>query len=194
MIDPHWDEDRTLSADKLRQAIFDINTRRFGTVCEAIVMRIAEVGKGLNQFHDLYCDKTQSRIEVKFSRVQRRAEVPIRPDTVVAAILAELDENRTVNFSDWSHAEFDCNIQQVKCSEFDVLYYGLFFWDRLLIFRMTCADVKSDRNVFYSDKQHKGNTGEGQFHVNSRTFAHHLANYCTHELTYEELLEILSKT
>ena len=182
-----------MSADKLRQAIFDINTRRFGTVCEAIVMRIAEVGKGLNQFHDLYCDKTENRIEVKFSRVQRKAEVPITPSTVVTAILAELDENRTVNFSDWQGAQFDCNIQQVKCSEFDVLYYGLFFWDKLLIFRMTCTDVKSDKNVFYSDKQHKGNIGEGQFHINARTFAHHLATYCTHQLTYEELLTILSK-
>lgn len=182
-----------MSAEKLRQAIFDINTRRFGTVCEAIVMRIAEAGKGLNQFHDLYCDKTESRIEVKFSRVQRKAGFAITPDTVVKAIFAELDENRTVNFSDWKNAKFDCNIQQVKCSEFDILYYGLFFWDKLLIFRMTSEQVKSDKNIFYSDRQHKGNVGEGQFHVNSRTFAHHLATYCTHQLTYDELLNILSK-
>lgn len=182
-----------LSAEKLRQAIFDINTRRFGTVCEAIVMRIAEVGKGLNQFHDLYCDKTENRIEVKFSRVQKRAAVPITPKTVVRAIFAELDENRTVNLSDWKTAEFDCNIQQVKCSEFDVLYYGLFFWDALLIFRMTCEQVKSDPKIRYSDKQHKGNIGEGQFHVNNGTFAHHLDNYLAHQLSYEDLLEILSK-
>lgn len=105
-----------MSAEKLRQAIFDINTRRFGTVCEAIIMKIAEAGRGLNQFHDLYCDKTQRRIEVKFSRVQRRAEVPIRPDTVVTAILAELDENCTVELRDWKSVEFDCNIQQIKCA------------------------------------------------------------------------------
>ncbi len=146
-------------------------------------MRIAEVGKGLNQFHDLYCDKTENRIEVKFSRVQRRAEVAITQNSVVKAIFAELDENRTVNLSDWKTAEFDCNIQQVKCAEFDILYYGLFFWDAILIFRMTCDQVKSDAKIRYSDKQHKGNVGEGQFHVNNWTFAHHLENYCTHKLT-----------
>ena len=182
-----------MSAEKLRQAIFDINTRRFGSVCEAIVMRIAEVGKGLNQFHDLYCDETQSRIEVKFSRVQRRAEVAITPNTVIEAIFAELDKNRAVTLAEWETAEFDCNIQQIKCAEFDVLYYGLFFWDKLVIFRITSDVVKSDPKIRYSDRQHKGNVGEGQFHINNWTLLHHLENYCTHQLTYGEMLDILSR-
>lgn len=181
-----------VSADKFRKAIFDINTRRFGTVCEAIVMKIAEVGKGLNQFHDLYCDKTENRIEVKFSRAQQKAAVAITPDTVIFAILAELDENRTIEFSNWKNAEFDCNIQQVKCAEFDVLYYGVFFWDRLLIFKMMCSDVLNDPLIHYSDKQHKGNVGEGQFHLNGRTLQHHLDRYLAHSLSYEELFQLLS--
>ena len=144
---------------KLREAIFSINTRRFGSVCEAIVAKIADFGKARNQFHDLYCDKTDRRVEVKFSRVQTRAQVPIEPDNVVSAIFAELDENRTVNFDHWKENEFDCNIQQIKCAEFDILYYGLFFWDRLLIFRIESDIIANDGNVHYSDKQHKGNIG-----------------------------------
>lgn len=181
-----------MTSTKLRTAIFDINTRRFGTVCEAIIMKISEVGKGLNQFHDLYCDKTQSRIEVKFSRAQQKAAVAITPDTVVEAILAELDENRTIEFSNWQNSEFDCNIQQVKCAEFDILYYGVFFWDRLLIFKISCTEIQEDKNIFYSDKQHKGNVGEGQFHLNGRTLQHHLDNYLVHDLNYNELYELLS--
>lgn len=181
-----------MSADKLREAIFNINTRRFGTVCEAIVSKIAKFGASKNQFHDLYCDATQRRIEVKFSRVQNRAEIAIRADTVIHAIFAELDENRTIDFANWRAKEFDCNIQQVKCAEFDLLYYGLFFWDRLTIFKIAPDQIKADPSIYYSDKQHKGNVGEGQFHVNNRSLQHHLDNYLEHELTYPELLEILS--
>ena len=181
-----------MSAEKLREAIFNINTRRFGTVCEAIVQKIANFGEGRNQFHDLYCDITDSRIEVKFSRVQNRAQITIRPDTVIDAIFAELDENRTVSFDSWEDKDFDCNIQQIKCSEFDILYYGLFFWDKLIIFKLDSETIKSDRNIFYSDKQHKGNVGEGQFHVNNRTLQHHLNSYIAHDLNYSQLFEILT--
>lgn len=182
-----------MTPEKLREAIFNINTRRFGTVCEAIVAKIAQYGQSRNQFHDLYCDKTDRRIEVKFSRVQNRAQIAIRPDTVVKAILAELDENRTIPFNKWKSYEFDCNIQQIKTVEFDLLYYGLFFWDRLTIFRIESNDVRTDRGIYYSDKQHKGNLGEGQFHINNKTLQHHLDNYLKHSLTYQELLELLLK-
>ena len=116
-----------MSAEKLREAIFSINTRRFGSVCEAIVKKIAKFGESQNQFHDLYCDLTDKRIEVKFSRVQNRAQIAIRDDTVLDAIFSELDEIRTVSFENWRNKTFDCNIQQIKCGEFDILYYGLFF-------------------------------------------------------------------
>ncbi|MEQ9190537.1 MAG: hypothetical protein RLQ25_08535 [Alphaproteobacteria bacterium] len=181
-----------MSADKLREAIFNINTRRFGTVCEAIVAKIAEFGASRNQFHDLYCDKTDSRIEVKFSRVQNKAQIAIQPDTVVDAIFAELDENRTIMFDKWRTYEFDCNIQQIKCSEFEILYYGLFFWDKLLIFRINSETIKIDQRLNYSDKQHKGNVGEGQFHINNKTLQHHIDTYLAHDMSYTDLLGVLS--
>ena len=40
--------------------------------------------------------------------------------------------------------DFDCNIQQVKRLEFDVLYYGLFFADRIAIFKMHSSEILSD--------------------------------------------------
>jgi hypothetical protein len=40
-----------------------------------------------------------------------------------------------------------------------VLYYGLFFADCVKIFRIGSGEIGSD--IYYSDKQHKGNVCEG---------------------------------
>lgn len=44
----------------------------------------------------------------------------------------------------------------------------------------------------YSDKQHKGNVGEGQFHINQINFEYHIQNFLYRELSYEELYKILA--
>jgi hypothetical protein len=46
--------------------------------------------------------------------------------------------------------------------------------------------------IHYSDFQHKGNVGEGQFHINSRTVQVHLDHYLHKTLTYDELLHLLT--
>ena len=85
---------------------------------------------------------------------------------------------------------FDCNIQQVKCTEFDVLYYGLFFADRIEIFMMRSAEILNCPG--YSDKQHRGNEGEGQFHLNQDNIEYHRQHHLQRVLTYEELYTLLS--
>jgi hypothetical protein len=102
---------------------------------------------------------------------------------------------RMVAFTDWAHNQFDCNIQQIKRAEFDVLYYGLFFSDCVKIFRINSIDIKENEKggkIYYSDFQHKGNVGEGQFHINRKTLQVHLDNYLYKTLTYDELRELLS--
>lgn len=88
------------------------------------------------------------------------------------------------------HFEFDCNIQQVKRAEFDHLYYGIFFSDCVVIFHITSEQIGPQ--IYYSDKQHKGNEGEGQFHLNQDTIAIHEKNYLYRSLTYAELLDLLT--
>lgn len=44
----------------------------------------------------------------------------------------------------------------------------------------------------YSDFQHKGNEGEGQFHLNQKTIGWHLENKFVQWLTYGELYELFS--
>jgi len=122
--------------------------------------------------------------------VRRVAETPITEETVLQCIEEATSEKRMVAFGEWQRVEFDCNIQQIKRTEFDVLYYGLFFSDCVKIFRIESREIGGQIN--YSDKQHKGNIGEGQFHINQDTLDVHLNRYLHATLSYDELLELLS--
>lgn len=179
-----------MDAETLREGIFALNTRRFGSVTEVMIKRLAKLKKARSLFHDLYDDIQGQRVEVKFSVVTKKADIPVREDTVLACIEQAIDENRMVSYGSWRGCHFDSNIQQIKKSEFDVLYYGLFFSDRILIFSLRSEQI--DSHIYYSDKQHKGNVGEGQFHINQDTLQVHLDNHLYKELTYEELLKLLS--
>ncbi|HXI25117.1 MAG TPA: hypothetical protein VNG71_14735 [Pyrinomonadaceae bacterium] len=131
---------------------------------------------------------------MKFSIVQKRAKRTVTEQTVVQCIEEATAEERMVAFSEWQESEFDCNIQQVKRAEFDVLYYGLFFSDSIKIFRIESQDIKENSRggvIYYSDFQHKGNVGEGQFHINTKTLKIHLDQYLHKTLTYDELHELL---
>lgn len=58
-----------------------------------------------------------------------------------------------------------------------------------MIFKLTPPDLKKLK--YASDKQHKGNVGEGQFHLNEKTYEFHLQNFFERKITYEELVELL---
>jgi len=178
----------------LRDGIFALFTRRLGSVAEFMIKRLVRCGRARNQFHDLYDDAAKQRIEVKFSVVRRKSETAISEETVLQCIEEATAEQRMVAFAGWQGVQFDCNIQQVKGAEFDVLYYGLFFSDCVKIFRIEKSAIIEDSDggvIHYSDKQHKGNVGEGQFHINRDTFETHLENYLYKSLSYDELCDLL---
>lgn len=178
-----------MTPDQLRDGIFQLNTRRFGTVAEIMVRKLMSLDKAKNIFHDLYDQSGNQRVEVKFSTVRRNLPA-LDHSNVIESIAAELVTDRSVNFSEWQQHKFLCNIQQVKKTEFDVLYYGMFFHDCIQIFRITPADI--DASIKYGDKQHKGNTGEGQFHISEKTLDIHLQRFYHSTLTYQQLLDLLS--
>ena len=179
-----------MNGTTLRDGIFALNTRRFGSVAEVMIQKLIHAAKARSLFHDLYDDALKHRLEVKFSRVQKKAETTITEATVLQCIAEATAENRMIPFAEWQGFIFDCNIQQIKRAEFEVLYYGLFFADCVKILRIESSDISSQ--ISYSDKQHKGNVGEGQFHVNQKTLAVHLKQYHYKSLDYEDLCSLLS--
>ena len=46
-----------------------------------------------------------------------------------------------------------------------------------MICKIKSNEILNDEEIMYSDHQHRGNTGEGQFHINNRTIETHLKKY-----------------
>lgn len=179
-----------MDGDTLRDGIFALNTRRFGSVAEVLIARMATLGKGRTLFHDLYDELARERVEVKFSRALKKSEKVITKESVLKCIEEATSLKRMVMWEDRTRIAFDCNIQQIKRSEFEHLYYGVFFMDIVAIFRIASNDIGPQ--IYYSDFQHKGNVGEGQFHINNATIGVHEKNYLYQLVTYDKLLELLT--
>ena len=157
-----------MDIQEFKEGIFSLRTRRFGTVAEYMIKVLISVEMSSNLASEM------NRIEVKFSTVMKKSTSTITEQNVIQQILASTVEHRMMDSHEIFDSKFDCNIQQVKTSEFDILYYGLFFQDRIAIFKVNSHDVFSLPN--YSNKQHRGNEGEGQFHLNEKTIQFHLDN------------------
>lgn len=176
---------------KFRDGIFSLRTRRFGTVAELMIKKIHRFKDSKNLAHDLFDLDNSDRIEVKFSTVMKANESSINELNVVNQIMAASSDERALKDSEISLLTFDCNIQQIKRTEFEVLYYGLFFSDTVYIFRIKSDEIEN-ANIGYSDKQHRGNVGEGQFHINQKNFKHHVDNFLLKKVTYEELFSLMT--
>lgn len=166
-----------------------MSTRRFGTVMEILVQRLTQSQHSYTIFHDLDTGDG-TRVEVKFSRVERKHFRKVDRSNVLEVIATEGLSVRLFPFGEWVYHNFDSNIQQIKKPEFDVLVYGLLFADRIVVFWATPEQINSDMR--YSNRQHKGNVGEGQFHINPRTLPHHLENHLFAILSYQDAYDLLA--
>lgn len=176
---------------EFRDGIFALNTTRFGKVAELMIEILYNFKESGKKSYDLYDEKNDQKIEVKFSTVMKTHKKKINRSNCIeqckkAANLG--NHTRALNSTDIYNSDFDCNIQQVKPSKFDVLYYGLFFADRIAIFKMYSNEISSC--LRYSDHQHDGNTGEGQFHLKHKTIKYHKKKHFVQWLTYEELYNL----
>ena len=61
-----------MDSNQLQQAIFGLHTRRFGTVAEIMVKKMIKATDSDQLSFDLFDNSDGSRIECKFSRVQRK--------------------------------------------------------------------------------------------------------------------------
>lgn len=179
-----------LKIKEFRDGIFALRTRRFGTIAEIMIKKLYRFDEPGSLAFDKRNSATNERIEVKFSTVMKKNEEKIREDNAIDQCIKANLANRAMNSTDIRNCDFDCNIQQVKRKEFDVLFYGLFFADHIEIFSMRSDEICGC--LGYSDKQHRGNEGEGQFHINQDTIDYHRNNHFETTLSYGELYCLLS--
>src|SRR5699024_5759440 len=107
---------------EFRDGIFALRTRRFGTVAELTIEALYSFTKSHNQFHDRYDEVGHQRIEIKFSTVMKANEAVINRSNAIDQCKKANLGNRALNSTEMYEYDFDCNIQQVKRLEFDVLY------------------------------------------------------------------------
>ena len=175
--------------EEFRDGIFALRTRRFGTVAEIMVKRLYDLEESGTLAFDKKNRNSEERIEVKFSTVMKENDARIRDDNVIDQCKKANLANRAMKSSETNRYSFDCNIQQVKRKEFDLLYYGLFFADKIEVYKMTNDEVLDCPG--YSDKQHRGNEGEGQFHLNESNIEYHRSHFLERVLTYADLYKLL---
>ena len=176
------------SIEEFRDGIFALRTRRFGTVAEIMIKKLYNLEESGSLAFDKIDSQSGKKIEVKFSTVMKENDDKIRETNVIEQCKKANLANRAMESIDTNKYSFDCNIQQVKIKEFDDLYYGLFFADRIEIYKMTSDEVL--RCPGYSDKQHRGNEGEGQFHLNGSNIDYHRDKFLIKILTYKELYNL----
>lgn len=171
--------------------IFSLNTARFGKIAELMIKKLFNMTNSDNLAYDL--KDGDEKIEVKFSKALKSCSNTINEKNAISSIIGANMDNRKISFKQSQKEKFDCNIQQVKPKEFNSLYYGVFFSDKIMICRISAYDIATDTEIKYSNHQHRNNTNEGQFHINNSTLDYHLDNYCIKWLSYEELYKLLKE-
>ena len=180
---------------QLREAIFSLQTRKFGGVVEKIVEQILiEFGFIVKKSQDLSYDRIvdDNLDEIKGSRVLGKSVLDLETDNIIESLINH-SSDRYVDLKNCSNIEWDCNIQQIKTKLFNTLWYVLFFGDCIVIFKIGADEIIRDRNISYSNKQHRGNEGEGQFHVTDKNIKYHLDNYLMKKITYNDVYNKLNK-
>jgi hypothetical protein len=176
--------------NNLVSSICNLQTRKFGDVGEILMTKII---KGLKKSDDLSYDKKldNQKGEVKVSRAFTK-RVPITEENICEVLMQD-NTVRLIGDENKLEQKWDCNIQQVKTSCFDILWYGVFFKDMIYVFEIPSETISKDPNIQYSDKQHRGNTGEGQFHLKNSNIQHHIDNYLYAKIDYSKLWDLLNE-
>lgn len=180
---------------KLRDAIFSLHTRKFGNIVEKLVEKILEeFGFLVEPSEDISYDRKINDLkdEIKGSRVLGKSVLKLDGDNIIELLLQN-ETNRFVNITDNTNVEWDCNIQQIKTKLFNNLWYVLFFSDCVAVFKINSEVILNDKNISYCNKQHRGNVGEGQFHVTNKNIKYHLDNFLVKKITYNEVYNKLNK-
>ena len=183
-----------INSNDLRDTIFSLHTRKFGGVVEKLVERILVefgfvVDKAKDNSYDIEINSKSD--EIKGSRVLIKSKLNLEVDNIVEELINH-KYIRYVSLEDSSNYEWGCNIQQIKTKLFENLWYVLFFGDCVAVFKIPNNKIIEDKEVLYSNKQHRGNIDEGQFHVTNKNIKHHLSNYLIKTITYDEVLNKLN--
>lgn len=171
--------------ENFKTGLIELDPIHFGKVGEFLCHRLFNMLNANVNNYDGVLDNL--RIECKFSRAFKKRAEKMTIDNIIQYCLESTSENKLVE-SNSTEDKYDCNIQQVKPVEFDQLYYGVIFKDKIQVFKINSDQVENIPG--YSNKQHRGNVGEGQFHITNGNIQYHRDNYFIRELSFEDLYNL----
>lgn len=166
-----------------QRGIFALGTN-FGELAQLMIQKLEGFTPASGKYYDLL-DAEGNKIEVKFSRAKKKLK-PLKDSNLIDYCLSSTVDSRAMLESEATTVSFDCNIQQLKPNEFDILYYVK---DSIVIFRATSEEVV---NMPGYSIQHKGGS-EYQFHINKSNFQTHMreeTGYFHIRITYQQLLDL----
>lgn len=100
------------------------------------------------------------------------------------AVDAKSDEPLYIKALAWnSKKQFDMNFQQIKPGHCDIFVWVAVWRDVIKYWVLSSKEV--EKNKYYSRGQHRGNTGEGQLHLN----LDNIQEFKKYEARPKELLE-----
>ena len=169
--------------EQFKSGIFSLGTN-FGELAQLMIEKLEKFKPADGKYFDLLGSNNQ-KIEVKFSRAKKKLK-SLQSSNIIDLCMNAATDSRVLTEADATEIAFDCNIQQIKPSEFDMLYYGIFFKDKIVVF-VAKSDLVPDMPGY--SIQHKGGT-EYQFHIKKTNYKYHKENYFYKELTYLELFKL----
>lgn len=171
-----------------KNGIVSLGNKHFGLINETLVKSLFDLQDSGHKHFDL--KDGQLRIEVKFSRAKRKERVGSgRPLDV---IMRPRQDELIYLHEALDGEPFSCNLQHIKPSEFDLLFYGVYFADRVLVFLLTKDDLQDPLLCF--GRQSLGNVLERQFRVDNRNLAYHMRNYLLLTLSFSDTFHLFNES
>lgn len=170
----------------IKENIVEMVPRTFGEKVGEYLIRklIPELEDRLDNSHD--ASLNGEKVEIKLSRALKKSSSA----SSVKELLTSRKDRGLIKFdSDFS---FDCNIQQVKPDCFDHIVYGILFDDAIFVFKASKEDILYNKGLGYNDKQHRGNVGEGQFHLKRSNINFHIDNFLFKKIPWKSVEYLLN--
>lgn len=181
---------RKIDPITFRHGLSNLRTRRFEIATGILIRKLIN---SKNYPEKLSNEDKSLRIQIKSSLVSTFFDTVINPANVLSTIAAA-GLQRSVPYHDWHDYKFDCYIQQIKPSEFDILYYGLFFAEQIAIFRIKTSDLPLDQVICSTNRSYKSikKVNGERFHLNNATLQYHIDKYLQTVLNYQQVINSIS--
>lgn len=141
------DMSNNFEVSKMSDGIYNLDTIRFGKIPEIMIKLLKKYSYAVGTSEYDLLNKNE-KIEVKFSIAREMENDEIDESNVLSVCINNSElRDRRIEKAERCNSKFDCNIQQIKPDLFDILIYGVFFKDSIVIFEMNSKYIQDNFNL-----------------------------------------------